>query len=121
MVWIIKSITCSEKPGTILLLTPCEGKLATERKRCIRTLCLCEQSERFWESDALKSHNLAANLASELLAVFLLAPPARFVVTHGRFLFEKSVGCSLILALTSRGKYKHESNGQSPVFGSLLS
>lgn len=89
MVWIIKSITCSEKPGTILILTLCEGKLATERKCCIRTLCQCEQSERFWESDALKSHNLATKLASELLAVFLRAPPARFVVSHGRFLIDK--------------------------------
>lgn len=71
MVWINKSITCPEKPGIILILTLCEGKLATERKCCIRIFCRCEQSERFWESDALKSHNLAANLASELLTVFL--------------------------------------------------
>lgn len=71
MVWINKSITCSEKPGIILILTLCEGKFATERKCCIGIFCRCEQSDRFWESDALKSHNLAANLASELLAVFL--------------------------------------------------
>lgn len=105
MVWINKSITCSERPGTILILTPCEGKLASERKCCTRTFCQREQSERFWESDALKSHNWATNLASELLVVFLLDSPARFVVSHGRFLVEKSVGC-FYFVIDVNGKIK---------------
>lgn len=71
MVWINKSITCSEKPWIILIVTLCEGKWLTERKRSVGIFCYGERSKRLRESDALKSHNLATNLASELFAVFL--------------------------------------------------
>lgn len=58
MLWIYKSITCSEEPWIILLVTPCEGKRVDQK-------LLIEILEPDFKCDVTKSRNLATNLASD--------------------------------------------------------
>lgn len=69
MVWIYKSITCSQKPWIIPIVTLCEGKWGVERGLSVAIFVSLNIWKQYFQCDAMKSHNLATNLASELLTV----------------------------------------------------